>query len=405
MSDGRGEPPEAEEPLADTANQVVRGVLRSLGVDEDELHQAEAEGRLLLLGIERMMLVDEARYDIETTAQRTGLTIERTRQIWRSLGFADPEPGELVFNDLDVRNLSAVSELIASGAVAPEVALQVTRVLGGSTARIAESLIDAVVARHLYVAEAGGDVDDRVVAEAASFLPQFPAVLEHVWRRHLQAAARRRLVRVVEGDAAQDLVVGFADLVRFTSLAQELSDAELAELVTFFEECAYDVVVAGGGRVVKMIGDEVMFLIDEPSAAAEIALGLADASRDAEELPDVRVGLAMGPVLERDGDAYGSTVNLASRITAIAHPGTVVVAKEIRTALEGDPSFEFRTLRGRTLRHIGRVSLSVLRRADESASTLRDAIDERRRQMTGSLRDRLKALGLSGDEEDDADGD
>jgi len=67
------------------------------------------------------------------------------------------------------------------------------------------------------------------------------------------------------------------------------------------------------GRVLKMIGDEVMFLVEDPVAAAEIALGLADASRDAAELSDVRVGLALGPVLEREGDAYGPTVNLASR--------------------------------------------------------------------------------------------
>ncbi len=129
--------------------------------------------------------------------------------------------------------------------------------------------------------------------------------------------------------------MGFADLVGFTALAQQVTDAELAEVVDQFEHLAYDVVVAGGGRVVKMIGDEVMFLLDDPVAAAEIALGLADASRDASELSDVRVGLAMGPVLEREGDAFGPTVNLASRATGIAYPGTVVVSPEVRAALGG----------------------------------------------------------------------
>jgi len=128
----------------------------------------------------------------------------------------------------------------------------------------------------------------------------------------------------------------FSDLVGFTALAQQVSDQELAEVVDQFERLAYDVVVAGGGRVLKMIGDEVMFVVEDPVAAAEIALGLAEASRDAAELSDVRVGLALGPVLEREGDAYGPTVNLASRITAIAYPGTVVVSPDLRAALDQD---------------------------------------------------------------------
>ena len=109
------------------------------------------------------------------------------------------------------------------------------------------------------------EVLEPVASEAGGFLPMFPAVLEQVWRRHLQVAARRRLLR---GDVEDGpgLVVGFADLVGFTALAQQVSDAELAEVVDQFERLAYDVVVAGGGRVVKMIGDEVMFLVDDPVA-------------------------------------------------------------------------------------------------------------------------------------------
>ena len=162
----------------------------------------------------------------------------------------------------------------------------------------------------------------------------------------------------------------------------------------------YDVVVAGGGRVLKMIGDEVMFVVDDPIAAAEIALGLADASRDAAELSDVRVGLALGPVLEREGDAYGPTVNLASRITAIAYPGAVVVSPDLRLALEEDGAFAFRGMRPRYLKNIGRVSLAVLRRVEDAPSTLREAIDERRRLMRESVRERMAARGVEPTEGD-----
>jgi adenylate cyclase len=227
----------------------------------------------------------------------------------------------------------------------------------------------------------------------------FPEMLEQVWRRHLQVAARRRLLRG-DPEGGVGLVVGFADLVGFTALAQQVSDAELAEVVAQFERLAYDVVIAGGGRVVKMIGDEVMFLLEDPVAAAEIALGLADASRDAAELSDVRVGLAVGRVLEREGDAFGATVNLASRATAIAYPGTVVVSPELRAILEDHPEYDFKSMRPRYLKNIGRVSLSVLRRAGEGPSSIRDAIDERRRVMRDAVRDRLALRGSP--EDDDA---
>jgi adenylate cyclase len=232
---------------------------------------------------------------------------------------------------------------------------------------------------------------------AGGFLPMFPAILEQVWRRHLQAAARRRLLRGdIEGGPG--LVVGFADLVGFTAMAQQVSDEELAGVVEQFERLAYDVVVAAGGRVVKMIGDEVLFVVDDPVVAAEIALGIADASRDAAELSDVRVGLAVGPVLEREGDIFGTTVNLASRATGIAYPGTVVVSPELRELLEGEPAYAFRSMRARSLKHIGRVALSVLRRADDAPSTIRETIDERRHQMREMLRERFTL----GDDEGEA---
>lgn len=278
--------------------------------------------------------------------------------------------------------------------ISPEVTYGMTRVIGSSMARIASALIDAVASDQERAepqtpdGEPASEVLEPIASEAGGFLPIFPEVLAQSWRRHLQAAARRRLLR---GDAedAHGFVVGFADLVGFTALAQQVSDEELAAVVDQFEHLAYDVVVAGGGRVVKMIGDEVMFLADDPIAAAEIALDLSDASRDAAGLSDVRVGMASGPVIEREGDAFGTTVNLASRATAIAYPGTVVVSPELREALETCPLFSFRAMRPRFLKNIGRVSLSVMRRSGEPPATIRDAIDERRRQMRTMIRDRL----------------
>lgn len=381
-------------------------LLGAFGVPESEIAQARSDGTLVLLAIERLALGQDLRHDIEEACAATDLPGDELRHIWRSLGFPEPQPGEPVFSDVDLENLKAVADLMHSGVVSPEVTYGMTRVVGSSMARVASALIDAVSSRSEEVlgTVADDEVEDvlgPVASEAGGFLPMFPHVLEQVWRRHLQVAARRRLLRG-DPDSGPGLVVGFADLVGFTALAQQVTDEELADIVDQFERLAYDVVVAGGGRVVKMIGDEVMFLVEDPVMAAEIALGLADASRDAAELGDVRVGMAAGPVLEREGDAYGTTVNLASRATSIAYPGTVVVSPELRDALIDHPDFAFRTMRPRSLKHIGRVGLAVMRRADDAPNTIREAIDERRRQMREAMRERLVLRGSHDDEADEA---
>jgi adenylate cyclase len=387
--------------LSSAPTEDLRALLRAYAVPEAEIAQAEADGNLVLLAIDRLALDQELRYDIAAACEGTALPEEELRHIWRSLGFPDPKPGEKVFSDVDLGNLAAVADLMHSGVVSPEVTYGMTRVIGSSMARIASALVDAVAAQAEEVttsvteAEEAAEVLEPIASQAGGFLPMFPAVLEQVWRRHLQVAARRRILRGdVEGSPGQ--IVGFADLVGFTALAQQVTDEELAEVVDQFERLAYDVVVAGGGRVVKMIGDEVMFLVEDPVAAAEIALGLAEASRDAAELSDVRVGMAVGPVIEREGDAFGVTVNLASRATAIAYPGTVVVSSELRELLEGRPEYAFRTMRPRFLKNIGRVSLSVLRSAEDAPATIREAIDERRQQMREVVRERLALRSSEG---------
>ena len=130
--------------------------------------------------------------------------------------------------------------------------------------------------------------------------------MDYVWRRHLQAAARRSSAREGQDDRHPNhKAVGFADLVGFTALSQQVDEHVLAAVVDRFESIAYDTVVKLGGRVVKMIGDEVMFVVEEVRPAVEIALTLAEAYSRDEELSEVRVGLACGPTLEREADYYG----------------------------------------------------------------------------------------------------
>jgi len=152
------------------------------------------------------------------------------------------------------------------------------------------------------------------------------ALLLYVWRRRLAETVARICddSGQVDDRARTVLTVGFADLVSYSHLSHRLGQAGLARLVQRFEALAADVVTAGGGRVVKMIGDEILFTADCPATGALIALSLSERMARDDLVPDVRVGLAHGEVLHSMGDVYGVTVNLAGRLTRLAQPGTVL---------------------------------------------------------------------------------
>ena len=191
--------------------------------------------------------------------------------------------------------------------------------------------------------------------------PQFEQFIVHAWRRHLIAASLR--LAATPSTAERALVVGFADLSGFTAFSRSIDVPTLATMVDRFEALAYEHILDRGGRVVKTIGDEVMFAVDEPRPAGEIALALVEAyGRDA-DLPNIRVGLAVGPVLAWEGDLFGPTVNLASRLANFARPGAVLVSDELGALLGDDDTVTLRHLRPVRLKGVGDERAWVLRRA------------------------------------------
>jgi adenylate cyclase len=236
-------------------------------------------------------------------------------------------------------------------------------VTGQSLARVADAELTASAdrAERARAAGAPADVAFAALAERIEELaPSLEQMLGYVWRRHLLSALLR-LSTTPEADRIQ--TVGFADLVGFTAMSQALDPRELSAMVDRFEAIAYEQIPARGGRVVKMIGDAVMFAADDAVAAAEIALSLVEAHARDPGLPDARAGLASGPVLAWEGDLFGPTVNLASRLVNLARRSTVLVADALGERLRNDPAFALRHLRPVRLQGIGRVRSWVLRRA------------------------------------------
>ena len=369
-------PRESSEPAGDPDVDIsrvealaqVRFLLLDLGCTDQEIDSAVEDDVLDLLVVDRILVPADHRLTQSEVAQRTDIPLDVAKRFWRALGFLDVGEDEAAFTDMDIEAVHIFQSLVAMGLVDLDTAVQMARVIGSSMARIAEAET-APGSTPILMGSGDSILDaDAFAEQAGASIPGMARLLEYVWRRHLQAATRRAMLHRARGSdegIRPVMAVGFADMVGFTMLSQHLGDEALAAVVARFEELAHDTVVALGGRVVKMIGDEVMFVVQTATSAAQIGLSLAEAYAGDELLSDVRVALAVGPVLVKDGDFYGPVVNLASRLVGVAHPGTVLISDEFRQALreEGTTDIDTRPLRTRTLKDLGRVQMWKLIRA------------------------------------------
>ena len=364
--------PSAEREDADIARVEalarVRYLLLDLGCNDEEIDRAVEDDVLDLLVVDHLLVPTGHRLTQSEVAVRTDIPVDVAKRFWRALGFLDVDEDEPAFTDMDIEAVQLFQSLVALGIVDLDSAVQMARVIGSSMARIAEA--ETAPGTTPILMSTGDSVldADEFARQAEASIPAMTRLLEYVWRRHLQAATRRAMLhrtRGVDEGVRPVMAVGFADMVGFTVLSQHLGDEELAAVVARFEELAHDTVVALGGRVVKMIGDEVMFVVQSASGAAQIGLSLAEAYASDDLLSDVRVALAVGPVLVKDGDFYGPVVNLASRLVNVARPGTVLISDEFKLALEAESAenIDTRPLRTRSLKDLGRVQMWKLIRA------------------------------------------
>jgi adenylate cyclase len=291
--------------------------------------------------LERLLLGGPRRYTRVEVAELAGVPLEEASELWRALGFADPEDPEVVFTDADVAIVRTTQALLEAGLVDPPTRVAVARMLGQSMSRLAESQVQLL----LGVLERAGGVADAPEF-TAGLLPVLEEIQGYVWRRHLAAHAARALAVPA---AERAVVVGFADIVGYTSLARRLGEPDLVALLDTFESTAAQIVARHGGRIVKMLGDEVLYVADSPTAGADIALDLL-----AGELT-LRAGAALGRVLPRYGDVYGPVVNLAARLTGVARPGTLLADRELAAALGGDQRYRLRQLRPVSVRGFPRL--------------------------------------------------
>jgi adenylate cyclase len=315
------------------------------GVTLEELHEAVAAGRLILLPVERALAGDGARYSPREIAEISGLDLDLVQRFSAAIGVSNPDPDEKTGTEADLEAVCRAKALRDAG-LPEEGMLQVARTIGMGMARIAEANRELTVRTLMQPGDTERDLAQRFAAAAEYMLPLFGPTLVYAFQAHMLEQIRRDVIGAADLASGEirgtvDLAICFADLVEFTRLGEEIAPEELGSVAGRFEEMAA-AVAESPVRLVKMIGDAAMLVSTEVEPMVGAALDLIEmAEGEGQDFPFLRAGLAYGPTLAQSGDYYGRSVNLASRITGIARPGSVLVDPAAREIATEDLSYSF----------------------------------------------------------------
>jgi adenylate cyclase len=284
--------------------------------------------------VERTLLGAKRAFTRQGVADKADVPLEVAEELWQQLGFPRTGDDDVAFTKEDLKALQRTQELISLGILTPESQAALVRTWGRSFARLAEWQVNLLA----ELALEDEDPQGRLTELMNAVLPRVEKLQTYIWRRHLEGAASRLLSHVSdEGTGTTStMAVGFVDIVGYTGQSKSMTDSELVEWVEYFENEMTRTVVDLGGRVIKTIGDEVLFVADDPVSAAEVALIVTERGEDEDDrFPRVRAGVAYGEVVSRLGDVYGPQVNIAARLTSVARPGSVLVDRGAYEMLSG----------------------------------------------------------------------
>ncbi len=351
------------------------------GVGLDDLKAAVAEDRLALVSVDRVL---GGRHSAREIERQTGVPAELLLRIRRLTGLPEAGPDEVVFADEDIA-MAQSAKLFLDAGIGEDALSQITRVLGESMARLSMTITAAFADAFLHPGDTEADVALRFAELTEQLTPALTPVLTAAFKAHLRESVRRGMLGRVELAAGhitdeQRVAVCFADVVGFTRLGSQGDVQELSAVATRLGELANEA-AEGPVRLVKTIGDAAMLVSSEPGALVAAALVLVEAM-EAAELPALRAGIAVGRAQIRAGDYYGHSVNVASRVTGVARPGSVLCTEEIRDAARD--AFAWSPAGRHRLKGVGQIALYRARRlpaeSDEADETARTRTAGRRRR-------------------------
>ena len=323
--------------------------LDRLGFTPEEMIEAERRGRLFGLAGDALQRSGQPIYSLREAADELGVPVEELTRAWHALGLSAPDTDRPIFSQIDIDGLA--SWVAMKAAVGDEPTMTLLRVLGASMARLAEAGSTAIRLGMPDI-QMEHSADELTTAQTyrrvGEFIPRLGVLIDAVFRHHT-VSARTYFEGVVRDTTASVVCgIGFADLTGFTGLSQQLSATELSDLLVEFASAVSDVVLTDGGRIVKFIGDEVMWVSSTPEQLAKVAFDLVEHPDAREAGLEVRAGLGYGSVLAIGGDYFGTPVNLAARLVAAAAPGQILISTDVRDELADWPAIpqEPLTLKG-----------------------------------------------------------
>lgn len=371
----------------DTADIEASGLLDGL-TGEARAERAELIPYLLELGISveeikasfapmllpaRRVLGDDGTYvSAREISQRTGLDVDQLMRFQRASGLPVVEdPDAPVFMRPDGEPAVHIKRFLDLGIDADQL-LTVVRVLADGLSHAAEMMRYTAVATTLHPGTTELEMAKGSQALVSAAAPLLGPMIADMLMLQLRHAMETEAVNANERAAgaplpgARMVAVAFADLVGFTRLGEEVPPEELEQLANRLAEAAREVAVKPV-RFIKTIGDAVMLVSAETAPLLEAMLTLVETIDADEALPQLRAGVSYGAAVSRAGDWFGSPVNLASRVTGVARPASVLVSEAAREQIGDDDRFRWSFAKARHLKGIkDDVKLFRARRTDNT---------------------------------------
>ncbi len=318
----------------------------------------------------RRLLDGPAKYHLREAADLANMDTDSARRFWRAMGFPyiqDPETR--LFTEYDVDVMRAHQDMVDRGRTDEDTQNSLIRAQSHLADRLVlwqyETLVEEAESRFgLDEVSARYWVLDRI-DEYEEFLVY---QMKYAWRRHLASFLRRTEVELEDMRVDAETMplvraLGFVDLVAFTDRSGQLSPNQLVDFIQTFEFTCRDVISSLGARVVKMVGDAVLYIADDLETGAEVVSEIVNALHATPNMPEVRASLVWGGIVSRFGDVFGPNVNLASRLAGIAPEGEIVVDRETAEALQllNRGKYQITENVGAELQGFGYIESAILR--------------------------------------------
>jgi len=303
------------------------------GVPLAELRRTTDSGTLMFLPAERV-IGGRARYSAREIAEQTGTQLDFLIAVRRAMGLPIPGPDESVYTEGDLESVR-MTEVFRAAGISDEEILDLLRTLGRGLSQTAETIRALALRLVLEPGVSEQDLAQRYAYAASQLSPMLGPLVANLLTLHLREMAQSEALSAAERSGGQlpgsrEIAVCFADLVGFTRLGEEVPPDELARKAVRLEALTSEVIDAPV-RLIKTIGDAAMLTSLVPEPLLDAALDLLDAAEaEGDDFPQLRAGIAIGPALARAGDWFGRPVNLASRITSVARPGSLLAEREVR---------------------------------------------------------------------------